>query len=126
MKEQREDEARMRATEARMLEEDWKRDEENERAKEQAKKHLMEARAREIQSYNEKIIQLRKDEVQREKQIDKVLLNNILKREQEIREAEDAEKQKIRDEASKIQMMFDNKAELLKREERELEEYIRQ
>lgn len=30
--------------------------------------------------------------MQREKQIDKVLLNNILKREQEIREAEDAEK----------------------------------
>ncbi len=98
--------------------EQWKEEDESEMAKEQAKKHIKEARAAEIKNYNEKIIQLRKEEEEREKIIDKALLQDILKREQEIKQAEEEERLKIREETTKMQNMFDNKGEILRREER--------
>ena len=85
-----------------MLDEQWRAEDDNERAKDQARKMVQQARAGEIKMYNESIIRLRKEEEERERIQDKVRLGDVLAREQEIRDAEEAEKLKVRAEATQI------------------------
>ena len=99
---QRDAEKRQLQQEAAMLDEQWRAEDDNERAKDQARKMVQQARAGEIKMYNESIIRLRKEEEERERIQDKVRLGDVLAREQEIRDAEEAEKLKVRAEATQI------------------------